>query len=232
MSCYKYRNDWNLELAYFDFSGRVKSIERECYDIATGVEDIVLCFTTKTNFRYDIYPAYKANRKKEKTEEAKLLAERVKELKTLVYDRIKPMCKASSKVEADDLVIMYANKGYLISAMDKDVVNQSPTKCFDFKKWAWIDGKSEMEINRAILTQSIAGDSTDNIKGVKGMGEKKAEKFIDELLNQDKSFDDYVNLFETPEDMLLNVQLVNCHQWNGKLKLSTVDDVYNMMIPF
>jgi 5'-3' exonuclease len=158
-----------------------------------------------------------------------LLKERVRELKTLVYKRIKTMCDVNVIVEADDLVIMYANQGYLISAMDKDIIHQTPTQCFNFKKWEWSKGLDSVEINTNRLIQSIEGDSTDNIKGVKGMGKVKAGKFVADLTSGTNTFTDYVNLFSTPEDMLMNMRLVDMHQYNGTLTMTTVQDISDMI---
>ena len=233
LSCYRYRNDWDIEIAYMDFIGRVETIKRETYKKVNSLDKTVLCFTAKSNFRYDIYPEYKANRGKNQTEDSKILSERAKELKKMVYSRIKKICKASNIVEADDLVIYYAYKGYLISAIDKDVVNQSPTDCFDFKNFIRNDSLSKEDIEKNMLIQSIQGDTTDNIKGVKGLGAVKAKKFIEELIDGKKTVDDYIDLFESPEDMLLNIRLVDMSQYkSGKLVLKEVQDVFDIICPF
>ena len=232
-SCYEYRDKWDIELAYMNFVGRVESIKRELYKKVTKVEDVVICFTAKSNFRYDIYSDYKATRGKYNKPEDDLLSERTKELKKLIYERIKPICKASNILEADDLVIEYANKGYYVSAIDKDVISQCPTDCFNYKKWEWNDGLSDRQIAKNMLTQSISGDSSDNIKGVKGMGAVKAKTYIDELFDGKHTINDYIDLFETPEDMLMNVRLVNMHQVkDGKLVMTSVEDVFDMICPF
>ena len=232
LSAYTYRNKWDIELAYFEFAGRVKTIERECYKKALHLKDTVLCFTAKTNFRYELYPSYKAHRSST-DEEQNLLKQRVVELKKLVYDRAKAMCKASNIVEADDLVIMYANKGYLVSAIDKDVVNQCPTDCFNFKKYEWNEGLNEETIKKNILIQSIMGDSSDGFNFVNGYGKVKATKFIDDLLAGRYSMDEYINLFATPEDCLLSNRLCNMHQYkDNKLTLVTMQDIFDMVSPF
>jgi 5'-3' exonuclease len=77
------------------------------------------------------------------------------------------------------------------------------------------------------------GDSTDSIQGVKGMGKVKAEKFVEELFAGEKTADDYVELFETPEECLLMNRLARMNQYdNGKLKLASMEDVLNSIYPF
>ena len=141
---------------------------------------------------------------------------------------------SSNILESDDICIQYADKGYMVAAIDKDIVNASPTKCFNFKKNTWTEGNSKEDINRWYLIQSIAGDTSDNIKGVKGMGMVKATKFVDELLEQKKDFNDYINLFDTPEECLLMSRLVRMNQYdeNGKLKLLTIEELIDSINPF
>ena len=68
---------------------------------------------------------------------------------------------------------------------------------------------------------------------VKGMGEVKAKAFVEELFDGKKSFNDYVNLFDTPADMLMSVRLCSCHQYDTEeLAMLSVQDVNNMLCPF
>lgn len=87
LSCWRYKDDWNIELAYFDFCERIGTIKTACYEKVCSLTEVVLSFTSKTNFRYDLYPDYKANRKTD-DEKANLLNARVKELKVLIYTRL------------------------------------------------------------------------------------------------------------------------------------------------
>lgn len=234
-SCYLYRDDWNVELAYMNAMERIGSIRTECYNQVIKLNELLIGLTSKTNFRYELYEDYKANRKTNQTEDSILLGKRVKELKKLVYDRLKPIVRISSVFEADDLAIQYADKGYMVAAIDKDIVNASPTKCFNFKKNTWTEGNSKEDINRWYLIQSIAGDTSDNIKGVKGMGMVKATKFVDELLEQKRDFNQFIDLFDTPEECLLMSRLVRMNQYcpdTGKLKLLTIEELIDSINPF
>ena len=134
----------------------------------------------------------------------------------------------SSKVwEADDILIQLSEKGWILAAIDKDVINASRTSCYDYNKSEWIDGKEVSDIAEWYLIQAITGDSTDGIPGCKGKGIKFAEKFIQEIKDGTKEFSDYVDLFPTPEDCLLMNRLVrmNQHDSNGNLKLCTINDI-------
>jgi 5'-3' exonuclease len=232
-ACYKYREDFNIEMAYMEFCKRVGIIERACYDEVAGLMEVIICFSTRKCFRHTVLDTYKANRGKNSTPEGDLLREHTKQLKLLVVDRLKPMVDASNVFEADDLVIQYADKGYLCAALDKDVLNATKTKCFNYDTNKWTPELSEMEINRWYILQSIMGDTADSIVGVKGMGKVKAEAFVEALFNGEKTFDDYVELFTTPEDCLVTNQLVRMNQYEGKkLKLATMEDVLQSIYPF
>jgi 5'-3' exonuclease len=87
LSCYAFKDDGNIEDIYIDFWQRVKIIEIEIWK-KYQLSDVIISLTSSTNFRYDLYPEYKANRKK-KDEQAEKLSENVKKLKKLIYERLR-----------------------------------------------------------------------------------------------------------------------------------------------
>jgi len=228
-SCYRYRDNWDIELAYMDFMFQIGVVQNKCYQRLANIEEIKICLTSSTNFRYGVYPDYKANRKKITDENAIKLKERVKELKKVIYQRVNSLVLVSSVFEADDHLVKLSYEGWLLSAIDKDVINASKTSCYDYKHNEWIDGKDDIAIAEWYIMQSITGDSADNIKGVKGKGIKFAEKFVKELSNKTKTFSDYVDLFPTPDECLMTNRLVRMNQYDedGKLKLCTIGDINN-----
>ena len=233
LSCYEYRDNWNIELAYMNFCVRTELVKREFYNKAIKVEDMKLCFTSSSNFRYDIYSEYKAHRKKEQSEDDKLLGERVKELKKTVYARLKPICIASNKVEADDLVISLSDeKGYWVASIDKDVITQSKTPVFNYgqKKWKFEHmGLTDEEINKNIMIQTIMGDASDGYNFIRGKGLVKATEFVEDILNPetDSNVNDYINLFKSTEECLLANRLVSMHQYkNGEVVLDDIDTIF------
>ena len=226
-ACHRYKDNWNIELAYMDFMFQIGTIQNKCYQRLAKIEEIKICLTSSTNFRYDIYPEYKANRKKIVDKDALQLKERVKELKKVIYQRVKSLVLVGSVWEADDYMIQLSEKGWILAAIDKDVINASRTSCYDYNKSEWIDGKDIADIAEWYLIQAITGDSTDGIPGVKGVGKVGASKFIQEIKDGTKEFSDYVDLFPTPEDCLLMNRLVrmNQHDSDGNLKLCTINDI-------
>lgn len=228
LSAYKHKESDNEEYVYMECIKYIQRLETEVWK-KYAIKDTRLAITGKTNFRYTIYPKYKENRK-DKPEDAKKLANLVKRTKKLIYERLKGIVLANSKVEADDLVLDYArNKDYIVCAIDSDVINQSCTPTFNFhsKHWKWIhDGLTQVDILASTLIDTIKGKSKDNVTGIKGKGKVFAEKFIEELTLGEKDFTDYVQLFNDPEEMLTTYQVCNTNQLNnGKLELSTVEDI-------
>jgi len=226
-SCYQFRDDWDEELVYMNFIERLGSVRTACYDRVSKLNDFLIAFTSSTNFRYKIYPEYKLSRKDVK-DDAKLLKERVTTMKALVYARLKKIIVVSSVWEADDICCQYADKGYMVSALDKDVVNASPTPCYNYKKGEWTEGRTKQQITEWYLMQSIMGDTSDSIVGVKGIGQKGAEKFIEGLKDGIKTFEDYIDLFETPANCLLMNRLVRMNQYDkdtSELKLIGIEEV-------
>jgi 5'-3' exonuclease len=235
MSCFKHKDSQDDELAYMDFIKILNRIETEVWKKYQLIETKI-GITSSTNFRYKLYSDYKANRK-QKNEDAELLSQFTKRVKKLIYDRLKPILVCDGTFEADDHSIYYSKQGWIVACIDSDVVGQSRSPVFNYhsKHWCWVhDGLDEDTINTNILIDSIAGKSKDNVVGVKGLGKAKANTFIEQLNSGNKTFSDYVDLFDTPEDMLLSYQLCDCGQIddNGKLKLVSVADIEDRLIPF
>ena len=206
----------DLEWAYIDFVGQVYTIKsalfkqfdlQKCDSIKTEI-----VFSPKRTFRHDIYPEYKANRPK-----TSIVG--IKELQSLVDTRIGRTLILG--LEADDVVMTraYEEENVVIACIDKDIYNHSPVCCFDYKNMRWIGALSQEEIELGYYKQALMGDSTDNIKGAKGIGEKGAEKIVNDLLNP-IDYQTFISKFDTEEDAVLSMRLVRLDQFrNGQLIL-------------
>ncbi|MDB2404954.1 DNA polymerase I [Alphaproteobacteria bacterium] len=143
----------------------------------------------RRNFRNEIYPDYKANRDDAPDD---LIPQ---------FNLIRQACKAYNipmvemdNYEADDLIATYAkiadDMGAEVSIVssDKDLmqlVNDNITM-FDAMKNITINREKVFEKfgvypERVIDVQSLAGDSSDNIPGVPGIGIKTASQLIEEF---------------------------------------------------
>ena len=125
------------------------------------------------NFRKDIYPAYKGNRKKELTEQEK-------EFFAYAYDYLANGWKAvrADNMEADDLLAMWSTEepGIIVS-IDKDLL-QVPGLHFNTRKKEYTN-VTEEDASLLLHTQVLMGDSVDNIPGLKGIGKVKAAKVME-----------------------------------------------------
>ncbi len=145
--------------------------------VAAEASDYLLCFSSSTNFRKDVYPSYKGNRKAKDRPIGLAYARKFCED---VYQT-----KELPGLEADDLmgVIQTGDvKGLrgpsVICSIDKDMLtipglhyqwNHAEEGVFEIEgAEAWY----------AFYTQVLTGDSTDNYPGCPGVGPKTAEKIL------------------------------------------------------
>jgi len=160
---------------------------QECKDLVDSLIFNMLSYTRSThyllfltvgkNFRYDIYPLYKANRKYgEKPEHF----DAVKEYLITKYNAIH-----HPKLESDDLVCIYKENlsNSFISSIDKDILNLEG-EAFDYKNFKWINTSKE-EADDFFWKSMVCGDSVDNIKALPGKGPAFAEsvKYTAEMVN-------------------------------------------------
>lgn len=132
---------------------------------------------TKPNFRYDVDPNYKKNR----PETPDFITKWRPTIHQEMMDRwgFVPVMG----IEADDAVSIAHNqyKGdfdeVVIITADKDLKQIPGTTHFDMNKHKFtpID---EMEAARFFAEQMLKGDTTDNIKGLPGIGPKKAADLV------------------------------------------------------
>tara|TARA_B100001057_G_scaffold35947_1_gene32532 strand:+ start:12566 stop:13312 length:747 start_codon:yes stop_codon:yes gene_type:complete len=139
-----------------------------------GVKEYVCCLSDHTsNFRKDIDPTYKSNRKGTRKPVGYVA------LCTWVEENFETFRKPS--LEADDclgiLATMPTNKDKCIMVSDdkdlKTVFGQLYRPTADELLTI-----SEADADRFFLTQVLTGDATDGYSGVKGIGPKTAEKLL------------------------------------------------------
>ena len=146
-----------------------------------------LFFTGKNNFRKEIFPSYKANRKGPKPEYlSDVYKHAVDHWNSVVckgYEADDGICMAAYEQGLDNVVIISADKDF----------KQIPCEIFSTYSGSTVHPTPE-EANYNYWKQALTGDSVDNIKGIPGIGPKKAEAI---LLDQDwpsavaKAYDSY-----------------------------------------
>jgi DNA polymerase-1 len=153
----------------------------------------VIFDSARKNFRNDIYSEYKANR----SEAPDDLAPQFEYIRKAVLAFNLPSIELLN-YEADDLIATYAKmiveagaKVTVISS-DKDLMQlvSNKVRLYDPMKSKVLGEKEVLEKfgvrpNQVIDVQSLAGDSSDNVPGVPGIGIKTAS----ELINKYKSLD-------------------------------------------
>ena len=160
----------------------VSKLNSSFYDILDkidseyGIQALRVYNGTKgTNFRYEIYPEYKANRRN--TPRPELLGPLSDHLKS-EWDSIQ-----AENEEVDDVVareaLKYKSQGenVIIVSIDKDYL-QVPVTIYNYRKREFTK-ISEKDSLINLSKQMIVGDSADNIKGVKGRGKIYAERLFE-----------------------------------------------------
>lgn len=174
---------------------------------------LVIFDAGRVTFRNDIFPEYKQNR----TDPPEELVPQF----SLVRDATEAMSLPVTELpgfEADDLIASYAKMAHesgtecLIVSSDKDLMQlvRPGVTMLDPMKQRHISDAEVVEKfgvppNRVVDVQSLAGDSTDNVPGVPGIGIKTAA----ELINQFGDLDTLLAGAETIKQPKRRENLVN-----------------------
>ena len=176
----------------------------------------VIFDSARKNFRNEIFKDYKANR----TEAPEDLAPQFEYIRKSVEAFNLPSIELLN-YEADDLIATYAKKivaagaKVTIISSDKDLMQlvDKKIRLFDPMK-SKVIGEKEVEEkfgvkpNQVIDVQSLAGDTSDNIPGVPGIGVKTAAELINKYKNLDTLLNnlDEIKQKKRKETLKLNVK--------------------------
>ena len=253
----EYYLDYSEEALINTLKARLQSI----YDASGATKAEAHLTLDRQSFRYNLYPEYKAGRdERAKKYNAEISSYALEFLKNHIINNYKEypgLLKAVGydKIEADDAVVYLKKKypeKYTLCAIDKDVLYSVPGKHFNYyvsSQWnipmQWVEVQEKDPINWFGM-QCIAGDKTDNIKGLAGYGPKKIAQYLsgDKLKGitikklhealpyipehtEEEMWKKVVNLYKAcglaEEDAVLNARLVSCNQVTSleplKLKL-------------
>jgi DNA polymerase-1 len=161
-------------LPMFDLAGAKTKMDSNVkkWEEILDAEESIFHFTDWDNFRKKLMPDYKANRKnKPKPVGLALLREYCEKL----YD-----CVSEPRLEADDTLGICAtmDKDSAIVSVDKDFLT-IPAHIYNPNKQI-LKKQSRVNAFKSFIYQVMIGDSSDGYKGIKGIGPKKALKFINE----------------------------------------------------
>jgi len=162
--------------------------------------EFVICLSKGKTFRHNVDVKYKANRK------GKPLPDWAKEIKEYLFSNLRGFNVLG--LEADDLVgiLNHYYDDIKIASIDKDVLKQCPGEHWNYKYSIDKDDEESLIIgemvhtsvedaNRFLYIQVLAGDSGDNIPGIKGVGVKKAEKILTDDNIYTNALQEYINKF-------------------------------------
>jgi 5'-3' exonuclease len=168
----------------------------------------------KNNFRYSVYPEYKANRigaYRPKWE---------KEVKQYLTDQWG--ANWSDGCEADDMVgrrLIEVGDNGILAHIDKDL-NQITGWHYNWELRR--NGEVIREAKKYFVSpeegdnffwyQLLVGDTTDNIKGVPGIGPKKAEKLLRECKDNQSAYKVCQDLYSCEEELDMNAQCLYIHR--------------------
>jgi DNA polymerase-1 len=189
----------------------------------------VIFDSAKKNFRNEIYSEYKANR----NETPEDLIPQFEYIRKAVRAFSLPSIELIN-YEADDLLATYAKKivaagaKVTVISSDKDLMQlvSEKIRLYDPMKNKVLGEKEVFEKfgvkpNQVIDVQSLAGDSSDNIPGVPGIGVKTAAQ----LINKYKTLDVLIkNIEEIPQTKRRETLLANKDKAILSKKLVTLKD--------
>ena len=163
---------------------------------------------SRISFRQDIYPEYKSNRSETP---ADLITQGIMVRTGLVEMGVPVLCIPG--VEADDVIATLAHENVndqtRIITSDKDLMQLVNNRVFLYDGMKTHDVR-EPEVlekfgvrpDQVIDVQSLMGDSTDNVPGVRGIGPKKAA----ELINRFGSLDNlYAHIDDVENERVRNM---------------------------
>ena len=172
-------------------SGFCNMLMQQARDTAAGVVPThfaVIFDYSSTTFRNEIYPEYKANRS-EPPDDLRPQFALIRQA-TRAFD---VPCIETEGFEADDIIATYARQATEVGAdttiisSDKDLMQliNDNVGMYDTMKDVLVDAAGVMAKfgvapEKMIDLQALAGDSTDNIPGVPGIGPKTAAQLLDE----------------------------------------------------
>jgi DNA polymerase-1 len=150
---------------------RVEECERIVMD-HFDVDEVesIMCFSSSTNYRKDVNPTYKANRKGK--EKPLVFSEMVAKANRIYHS------ETWTNIEADDVMGILQGDDSVIVTGDKDLNQIAGYHLNLINPESGIYEVTEAAGNELFYTQCLSGDSVDGFYGCPGIGKKKAEKVI------------------------------------------------------
>lgn len=160
-------------------------------------DDFTSYISGENNFRYQLFPDYKANRKQVEPTYRQLA-------KAFILESWNGVITEGN--EADDALGLNQTGGTVICSMDKDLL-QIPGQHYNFvtRDFSHVNDLGGI---RNFYTQLLVGDRADNILGVEGIGKKKAPLYLDGCETEVEMFQVVRDLYNDDERLLVTGKLL------------------------
>lgn len=220
-------NDGNIFFEGYEL-GKAKDFLTEFTDnvlTATKASDYVFVIGSSRNFRKEINPLYKANRKdKSKPPLYQKVMEMVFETFHTAYIPF---------LEADDTCrIIYEEDKFsnIVVSLDKDL-QTFPCKIYNPNKPdRGVIKITQEEATKNFHRQLIMGDATDGYVGIKGYGEKKAEKLLENKITLEEIQELYLANNMAKEDFVSTynmAKIIGLQDYKDS-KIQLYDSIFEM----
>ena len=161
--------------------------------VNTEATEYRLFLTGKNNFRYSIYPEYKAHRPTEKP----FWLEKCRQYLIATFN-----AEVIDGQEADDALGIAQTEDTIICSIDKDLL-MIPGRHYNFVKDEFQEVTNDSGM-RHFYMQCLTGDRSDNIKGIEKIGPKKAEKILAGCVTEQELFNAVRDAYSNDEEFLMN----------------------------
>lgn len=184
--------------------------------VNTEATEYRLFLTGKDNFRYTLYPEYKANRRDKE--------------KPFWLEGIRQYLKANFNAEvidgqeADDALGIAQTDDTIICSIDKDLL-MIPGKHYNFVKDVFVTIDKDQAM-RNFYMQCLTGDRSDNIKGIDGIGPKKAEKILVGCVTEQELFNAVREAYSNDEEFIMNGRVL----WIRRQENEDWKDRFNALV--
>jgi DNA polymerase-1 len=187
----------------------INTLRRQLVD--NEYDKVVVFWDGKDNSksRRELYPAYKLNRKNNMTEEK---LESYYSQKNRVKQYLEEIFVRQVEIEgneSDDLIAFYCqispDENKMIFSSDKDLLQlidektslYSPLQKYTYQNGDLVKfGNSYIPHNNILVAKIFLGDQSDNIQGIKQLGEKTFIKYFPQVLGKPISVDDILTRTE------------------------------------
>ena len=196
----------------------------------TTIDNINIIWDSRINNRKKLYSDYKGNRQSKSSTDFKNKANHY-----TLLDKLKDSLKTLGDwanislegYEADDLIAYFVKESsidnqFIIVSSDNDMYQLLGDRVVQYlphrkEFYSLLDFKKEFGIipEKYVYVKALMGDKGDNIKGVEGIGVKRAVK----LIQQGRCWNHWLSIYGKEVDLEMNVELIRIPFESDKINI-------------